>query len=37
MTNPTKNVNMADAVKLFFKNYFNFSGRASRMSIGGLL
>jgi len=30
MTNPTKNVNMADAVKLFFKNYFNFSGRASR-------
>ena len=26
----TKNVNMLDAVKLFFKNYFNFSGRSTR-------
>lgn len=30
MTNTVKNINMIDAVKLFFKNYFNFTGRASR-------
>ena len=30
MTNPVKKINMLDAVKLFFKNYFNFTGRASR-------
>jgi len=30
MTNPVKKINMLDAVKLFFKNYFNFRGRASR-------
>ena len=30
MTNSVKNINMLDAVKLFFKNYFNFSSRASR-------
>ena len=30
MENSTKSVNMIDAVKLFFKNYFNFTGRASR-------
>jgi len=28
--NSTKSINMIDAVKLFFKNYFNFTGRASR-------
>ena len=30
MTNTVKKINMLDAVKLFFKNYFNFTGRASR-------
>lgn len=30
MENSTKSINMIDAVKLFFKNYFNFTGRASR-------
>ena len=30
MTNTVKKINMLDAVKLFFKNYFNFKGRASR-------
>ena len=30
MTNTVKKINMIDAVKLFFKNYFNFTGRASR-------
>ena len=30
MTNPVKKINMLEAVKLFFKNYFNFTGRASR-------
>ena len=30
MTESVKNINMIDAVKLFFKNYFNFTGRASR-------
>tara|TARA_B100001094_G_scaffold331029_1_gene398017 strand:+ start:3520 stop:4005 length:486 start_codon:yes stop_codon:yes gene_type:complete len=30
MTNPVKKINILDAVKLFFKNYFNFTGRASR-------
>ena len=30
MTNIVKKINMLDAVKLFFKNYFNFTGRASR-------
>ena len=30
MENSTKSVNMIDAVKLYFKNYINFSGRASR-------
>ena len=30
MTNPVKKINMIDAVKLYFKNYFNFTGRASR-------
>ena len=30
MENSVKNINMIDAVKLFFKNYFNFTGRASR-------
>jgi len=30
MTESVKNINMLDAVKLFFKNYFNFKGRASR-------
>ena len=30
MTNPVKKINMLDAVKLYFKNYFNFTGRASR-------
>ena len=30
MTESVKSINMLDAVKLFFKNYFNFKGRASR-------
>ena len=30
MTSAVKKINMLDAVKLFFKNYFNFRGRASR-------
>ena len=30
MTNTVKKINMIDAVKLYFKNYFNFTGRASR-------
>ena len=30
MTDSIKKINMLDAVKLFFKNYFNFGGRASR-------
>ena len=30
MTNTVKKINMIEAVKLFFKNYFNFTGRASR-------
>ena len=30
MTESVKNINMLDALKLFFKNYFNFKGRASR-------
>ena len=30
MENSVKSINMIDAVKLFFKNYFNFTGRASR-------
>ena len=30
MVNSVKSINMIDAVKLFFKNYFNFTGRASR-------
>jgi uncharacterized membrane protein YhaH (DUF805 family) len=30
MENSVKNINMLDAVKLFFKNYFNFYGRSSR-------
>ena len=30
MTNIVKKINMLDAVKLFFKNYFNFKGRSSR-------
>ena len=30
MTASVENINMIDAVKLFFKNYFNFTGRASR-------
>jgi len=30
MTNTVKKINMLDAVKLYFKNYFNFTGRASR-------
>ena len=30
MTSAVKNINMIDAIKLFFKNYFNFRGRASR-------
>ena len=30
MNESVKNINMLDAVKLFFKNYFNFKGRASR-------
>ena len=30
MENSVKKINMTDAVKLFFKNYFNFRGRASR-------
>ena len=30
MTNEKKNIDMVMAIKLFFVNYFNFSGRASR-------
>jgi len=30
MENSVNKINMLDAVKLFFKNYFNFYGRASR-------
>ena len=30
MENSIKQITMLDAVKLFFKNYFNFYGRASR-------
>ena len=30
MTNTVKKINMIEAVKLYFKNYFNFTGRASR-------
>ena len=30
MTNEKKNIDMVRAIKLFFVNYFNFSGRASR-------
>ena len=30
MNNSVKKINMLDAIKLFFKNYFNFRGRASR-------
>ena len=30
MTNEKKNIYMVMAIKLFFVNYFNFSGRASR-------
>ena len=30
MENSVKKINMIDAVKLYFKNYFNFTGRASR-------
>ena len=30
MENSVKSINMIDAVKLFFKNYVNFTGRASR-------
>ena len=30
MESSIKSINMIDAVKLFFKNYFNFTGRASR-------
>ena len=30
MTDEKQNINMVMAVKLFFVNYFNFSGRASR-------
>ena len=30
MENSAKSINMIDAVKLFFKNYVNFTGRASR-------
>ena len=30
MENSVKQITMLDAVKLFFKNYFNFYGRASR-------
>ena len=30
MTELIKKINMLDAVQLFFKNYFNFTGRASR-------
>ena len=30
MENSNKSINMIDAVKLFFINYFNFTGRASR-------
>ena len=30
MENSVKKINMLDAVKLFFKNYFNFYGRSSR-------
>ena len=37
MTNTVKKINMIDAVKLYFKNYFNFTGRASRMNTGGFM
>ena len=30
MTNEKQNIDMVMAIKLFFVNYFNFSGRASR-------
>ena len=30
MTNEKKNIDMVMAIKLFFVNYFNFSGRATR-------
>ena len=30
MTNSVKNIDMIGSVKLFFINYLNFSGRASR-------
>ena len=30
MTNEKQNIDMVMAIKLFFSNYFNFSGRASR-------
>ena len=30
MTNEKQNIDIVMAVKLFFANYFNFSGRASR-------
>jgi uncharacterized membrane protein YhaH (DUF805 family) len=30
MTNEKQNIDMVMAIKLFFANYFNFSGRASR-------
>ena len=30
MTNEKQNIDIVMAIKLFFVNYFNFSGRASR-------